>query len=60
MTDWTDFRRNNPEIEATRKRWNERFCDKPEPEPFNPLIPIVVGLLLVGVAFIGAIEGMIR
>lgn len=60
MTDWTDYRRNNPEIEATRQRWNERYCQRPEQEEFNPILPLVVAVLLIGMAFIGAIDGMIR
>ena len=28
MTDWTDFSRSNPELEATRARWNALDCER--------------------------------
>ena len=30
---WTDEARTNPELEATRDRWNERFCMSVAPQP---------------------------
>jgi len=39
MTDWTDYRRSNPEMEATRDRWNARFCRATEMNPEPSLRP---------------------
>lgn len=52
MTDWTDYRRKPVKLD------HEWF--RAEQEEFNPILPLVVAVLLIGVAFIGAIDGMIR
>lgn len=60
MTDWTDYRRSNPELEATRDRWNARFCRAPEPTERPSLRPhfivLVCAVLLVGTSLIASIH----
>lgn len=55
---WTDYRRSNPELEATRERWNARFCNAAEsqPEPSRmTLWAAVVAVVLVGISLIGSL-----
>lgn len=53
MTDWTDFRRSNPEPVALDQDW---FT--PDPEPTNPIGWAVVAILLIGMAFTCAAVGV--
>lgn len=59
MTDWTDYRRSNPELEATRDRWNARFCSAPEMGPEPSLRPhfliVVAAVVVIGLALIASV-----
>jgi hypothetical protein len=33
---WKDEGRTNPELEATRDRWNDRYCRAIAPQPVEP------------------------
>lgn len=60
MTDWTDFRRSNPELEATRDRYNARYCNaalSPEPTSLRPwfIAAVCVGLF-IGACFIASVQ----
>jgi hypothetical protein len=33
---WKDEGRTNPELEATRDRWNDRYCRAIAPQPVDP------------------------
>jgi hypothetical protein len=61
MTDWTDYRRSNPELEATRERYNARFCGAGEPEPsLRPHFLIAVcAVVLIGFCLIASVGGMV-
>jgi hypothetical protein len=60
MTDWTDFRRSNPEIEATRERYNARFCGQPEQPSFRPHFLIAVfAVVLIGFCLMASVGGMV-
>lgn len=60
----------HPEWSSVRDRWNTLYCNQivnktreqeEDHEPTHPGVFIaIVAVLLVGVAFIGAIDGMIR
>ncbi len=56
---YADPERTNPDLEATRERWNTLYCDSlvPPPAPrvtFNPVWPITWLIVIVGLCFIAA------
>ena len=58
--DYTDETRTNPDLEATRERWNTLYCDSlvPPPAPrvtFNPVWPITWLIVIVGLCFIASV-----
>lgn len=59
MTDWTDFRRSNPELEATRDRWNARFCEAPvihQPSLRPWFLAAVCVLIFVGMCLVASVS----
>ena len=56
--DYTDETRTNPDLEATRERWNTLYCDSLVPPPaasFNPVWPALWVIVIVGLCFIAAV-----
>ena len=56
--DYTDETRTNPDLEATRERWNTLYCDSLVPPPaasFNPVWPALWVTVIVGLCFIAAV-----
>jgi len=60
MTDWTDSCRSNPELEATRDRWNARYCnasDAPEQPSLRPHFLIAVAaVVLIGFCLMASVS----
>ena len=57
--DYTDYTRTNPELEATRERWNTLHDNSVVPPPaprvtFNPVWPVTWLIVIVGLCFIAA------
>jgi len=57
--DYTDYTRTNPDLEATRERWNmlhdNSLVPPPAPRPtFNPVWPVTWLIVIVGLCFIAA------
>lgn len=58
--DYTDYTRTNPDLEATRERWNmlhdNSLVPPPAPRPtFNPVWPVTWLIVIVGLCFIAAV-----
>ena len=58
--DYTDYTRTNPDLEATRERWNTLHNNSlvPPPAPpvtFNPVWPVTWLIVIVGLCFIAAV-----
>jgi len=58
--DYTDYTRTNPDLEATRERWNMLHDNSlvPPPAPritFNPVWPVTWLIVIVGLCFIAAV-----
>jgi hypothetical protein len=55
--DYKDLTRTNPELEATRERWETLYCNSlvpPPATPFNPVWPALWVIVIVGLCFIAA------
>ena len=58
--DYTDCTRTNPDLEATRERWNTLYCDSLVPPlaprfAINPIWPALWVIVIVGLCFIAAV-----
>ena len=58
--DYTDCTRTNPDLEATRERWNNLYCDSLVPPlaprfAINPIWPALWVIVIVGLCFIAAV-----
>jgi hypothetical protein len=58
--DYKDPYRTNPDLEATRERWNNLYCDSLVPPlaprfAINPIWPALWVIVIVGLCFIAAV-----
>jgi hypothetical protein len=59
--DYTDPARTNPDLEATRDRYNTLYCNSVAPQPpsdtgtFNPMWPVSCIIVVVGLCFIASL-----
>jgi hypothetical protein len=57
--DYTDEARTNPELEASRERYNTLYCDSlvpPSAPRFNPVWPALWVVIIVGLCLIASVR----